>query len=240
MKKSNGSVLLCILALLLCGGCQAPDGRAEALPPAQTPSPSISEPAADTGEEPGWAAATQIRGAYYSNLNLDGVGGHDDEMYVSIYRWENADLYHLSCATVLRLRLGTGETLSAVIPVAGLISVSFGELFSAGKDAIVLEIDVPNSNYGAANVFVYDIHSAGDGEGCPEIIKRLDTYADPVSFWGNDISGVLTTGTEIVELGGTETRGLRLPYVGPYGKFQMESATFYWDDSGYEWSPVKE
>ena len=189
----------------------------------------------DVEEEPEWATAAQSGALHYSNLNLDGVGGQDDEIYVSIYRWENADLVNRSSAAVLRAHLGTGETLSAVIPTSGHISICFGQLFSSEKDAIVIEIDVPYSNYGAANVFIYDIYSAEkSGDGFPVIIKRLDTYTDPAIFEKQDIRA-LTTGTKIVDLDDSEVQGLRIYYVNPNGNFQEESATLFWNSSDYTW-----
>lgn len=44
-----------------------------------------------------------------------------------------------------------------VLPVYGDYSFLPGRLFSEEKDAIILEVKVPASNYGAATVFALDV-----------------------------------------------------------------------------------
>ncbi len=56
--------------------------------------------------------------------------------------------------TVMRIHLGTGETMAKVFPVYGNFSLQTGRLFSENKDALILEVENPTSSYGAANILV--------------------------------------------------------------------------------------
>ncbi|BDE87322.1 hypothetical protein CE91St42_17800 [Oscillospiraceae bacterium] len=76
---------------------------------------------------------------------MDGIGNADDEAYVSIFEYGEYN----EKITVLRIHLGTGETVANVFPVCGPYNFLTGKLFSKDKDAIVLEVPVSGSNYGA-------------------------------------------------------------------------------------------
>lgn len=69
---------------------------------------------------------------FYDSLNLDGIGIHDDRLYISLYRWCNSD----AAVIVLQVKLGTGETMAEVTPSDGNAHLYFGHLFSPEKDAV--------------------------------------------------------------------------------------------------------
>ena len=68
--------------------------------------------------EPIWAQGKQTDGQLFQGLNLDGVGNADDEAYVSICQYGEYD----EMVTILRIHLGTGETLANIFPVHGAIN----------------------------------------------------------------------------------------------------------------------
>lgn len=163
-----------------------------------------TENAIDTEEEPSWAMGTQMEGELFQNLNLDGIGEADDEAYISVYQFGDYE----DKVTVIRIHLGTGETMAQVLPVYGDYSFLTGRLFSEEKDAIIVEVKVPASNYGAATVFALDVFPVGI-DPIPTVVTRLDTSESIMLTDGNIIEkSEVTFGTEAVDLGDMLCQGL--------------------------------
>ncbi len=55
------------------------------------------------------------------------------------------------------MKFSLWDALAKVFPVYGNFSLQTGRLFLENKDALILEVENPTSNYGAANIFVLDV-----------------------------------------------------------------------------------
>lgn len=188
----------------------------------------------DTEEEPSWAMGTQMEGELFQNLNLDGIGEADDEAYISVYQFGDYE----DKVTVIRIHLGTGETMAQVLPVYGDYSFLTGRLFSEEKDAIIVEVKVPASNYGAATVFALDVFPVGI-DPIPTVVTRLDTSESIMLTDGNIIEkSEVTFGTEAVDLGDMLCQGLSVYFTGEKGQFQEVQRILYWTDNG--WTIISE
>ena len=119
---------------------------------------------------PVWAQGKETDGQLFQGLNLDGVGNADDEAYVSVCQYGD----YAEMVTILRIHLGTGDTIANVFPAHGSYNFLTGKLFSQDKEAIVLEISVPKSNYNAINLFILDV-SPVDNTPIPASTVRMDT-----------------------------------------------------------------
>ena len=193
----------------------------------------------DTVEVPSWATGTQMEGKLFQNLNLDGVGEADDEAYVSVYQFGDYE----DKVTVISIHLGTGETMAQVLSVYGDYSFLTGRLFSEEKDAIILEVKVPASNYGAATVFALDVFPVGV-DPIPTVVTRLDTSESIMLADGNIIEQSrfentnVTFGTEVVDVGDMSCQGLSVYFTGEKGQFQEVQRILYWTDNG--WTIISE
>lgn len=177
-----------------------------------------------TEGEPIWAKGVQSRTKLFQHLNLDGIGDADDEAYVSIYQFGD----YGDSITVLRIHLGTGETMSKIFPVYGPYSFQTGKLFSENKDAIILDIEVPESNYDAATVFAVDVFPVG-GDPFPVSIVRLDTT--------NSTIPLIHSGTQVIDIEGSSLQGLEIPSWNPSDKRDEPiKNVFYWNSTDREWS----
>ncbi len=229
-------VALCVFFLSACrlpaseSGAGLPEADVTVVPSPPGNSPSrmgadSSYPISDMPDSPPtWASAELTSCDTYTGLNLDGFGTDDDEASVCVYGWGD-DGYSYVEVMVLCVRFGTGNTAARVVSALdGSFRYNFmtGKLCSARKDAIVIEISNPNSNFGAASIQVFDITNV---MGHPEragISERLNTSelqkkrfsimeADKDAVrWLLDGTGDFTEGTEIVDLEGRERQGLKL------------------------------
>lgn len=186
--------------------------------------------------------ANQSYEQHYSDLNLDGSDKNDDEVYISVYSWDDTGY---TDTLVVYVKFGNGESTAYTIPPSGYpyswgYSLYTGNLFSTDRDAIVIEIPVPNSTYGAADIFVLDIYGTSNTEP-PIIIERLNTISEAVKLpSGIDISleqlftnTNFTDGIEIKELSETELQGITL-----YNSIENDSSsrnqtTIYWTNDGF-------
>lgn len=179
-----------------------------------------NNPAADMpGEQeaetngPIWAQGKETDGQLFQGLNLDGVGNADDEAYVSVCQYGDYD----ETATILRIHLGTGETVANVLPAHGRYHFLTGKLFSQDREAIVLEISVPGSNYNAVNLFVLDISPIGS-DPIPTSTVRMDTMKGICLNSAADIPAYFDTGimgsASIVDVGGSSLQGLEIHAIG--------------------------
>lgn len=231
-------LLLCLLALLLLTGCAEP-GEPEEDAPAPV---SLDLPEA-VPAQPDWARPAELKTELRQGLNLDGIGGGDDEVYISQLQF--GDGWDDSC-TVFQVHLGTGETMARVLPLRGYYTLQTAPLFSEDKQALILEVQCPGSNWGAANLFVYDVFPAGD-DTVPEIVARVNTV-DRTFYSSSDEPLLeawrLTDGTFPVEIGGSPLRGLTVYSTGERGQWREEAHTFLWtgDNWGPDngWSPLEE
>ena len=81
---------------------------------------------------------------FYQGLNLDGAGGLDDGLVVTSYGPDVGN------ETRVEVTLGTGEVLTWTEPEFYFPAALPGYLSRADRQTLVLELDVPYSNYGAA------------------------------------------------------------------------------------------
>ena len=189
------------MALLLLSGC----GQAEVSAPAPAETPEARPP------QPDWARPAELKAELFQGLNLDGVGDADDAVYISQLQF--GDAWDDNC-TALRVRLGTGETAS---------------LFSKDRQALILEVQCRGSNWGAANLFVYDVFPAGN-DPAPSIVDRTFYSADDeplLEAWR------ITDGTVPVEIGGSPLQGLTVYTSGAQGQWREVETTFLW--TGDNW-----
>lgn len=194
-----------------------------------------------TVNEPSWARGTQKESESFKNLNLDGIGYADDEAYVSVYQFGDYDDYENEI-TVIRIRLGTGEVLAKIFPVHGHYSLLAGKLFSKEKDAIVLQISDPTSNYGASTVYALNVNPIGV-DPIPTLTTRLNT-ADSIKLTDGNIiensilSNHVIDGTQIVDIPDMPQQGLLITFIGNNidgtGNQQEIKRTLYWGDNGWE------
>lgn len=242
MKKKLRAMFLIIFILSLCAACAksqlakepAKNASSDLAPSAATP---LDGTLGGTDTKPLWAQDIQTETKLFQGLNLDGVGDSDDEAYVSIYQFGDFE----DKVTILRIHLGTGETLAKIFPVYGHYTLQTGCLFSKDKEAIVLEIQVPASNYGAATVFVADVFAGGIDPDipCASAAIRLNTwqntytdpFAEPSTLASNgrtlDFSSIVI-GTEIVDVQGLPLQGLKVCHLGSNEKFPGHPDTLYW------------
>ncbi len=167
----------------------------------------------------------------YQGLNLDDVGDADDEVYVSVYEFGDYE----DNITVMRIHLGTGETMAKVFPVYGRFSLQTGRLFSENKDALILEIENPTSNYGAADIFVLDVFALGR-DPFPSTVVRLDTTTIPAALSFEDRTlhfENITSGTKLIDIEGMPLQGLEVYAVGPEGNWQEIRNTLCWTEAGW-------
>ena len=181
----------------------------------------------ETDAEPLWAQGVQSDGQLFQGLNLDGIGNADDEAYVSIFEYGEYN----EKITVLRIHLGTGETVANVFPVCGPYNFLTGKLFSKDKDAIVLEVPVSGSNYGAVNIFALDVFPVGTA---PEPISviRMDTTKGIVMNSGEAFPNEesIKDTTKIVDIEDSPLQGLE---IHTYLNKEDSSDILYW--AGDNW-----
>lgn len=239
MKKVK-SIMIALLSVMIMGcsnSNSAADGQiidnAE-----QTDTGEVNTENAIDTEEPSWAIGTQMESELFQNLNLDGIGEADDEAYVSVYQFGDYE----DKVTVIRIHLGTGETMAQVLPVYGDYSFLTGSLFSEEKDAIILEVQVPASNYGAATVFVLDVNPVG-ADPIPTVTTRLDTensitLADGNVLDNSFITNSVTDGTKAVDVSDMPRQGVSIYFLDENGRYQGLQRIFYWTDDG--WTVISE
>lgn len=106
----------------------------------------LSAPGEDGMPEP-FYSENPIDGStayFYQGLNLDGAGGLDDGLVVTSYGPDVGN------ETRVEVTLGTGEVLTWTEPEFYFPAALPGYLSRADRQTLVLELDVPYSNYGAA------------------------------------------------------------------------------------------
>lgn len=207
-------LFICLLALLLLSGC----GQAGMSAPAETPE----------------ARPAELKTELLQGLNLDGVGDADDAVYISQLQF--GDAWDDNC-TALRVHLGTGETMARILPVHRYYTLQTASLFSEDRQALILEVQCPGSNWGAANLFVYDVFPAGN-DPAPSIVDRVNTVDR--TFYSADDEPLLeawriTDGTVPVEIDGSPLQGLTVYTSGAQGQWREVETTFLW--TGDNWGP---
>lgn len=181
--------------------------------------------------------------ALYTGLNLDGLGKADDNACVKVYRWDESGRADV---IVVSVQLGTGEETAYTVPSAEYCyewgaSLTTGALFSTEKDAIILEVPVPQSTYGAADIYVLDIYGASNGES-PVIVERLNTQADTMRLPSGikaeisqlGIAGNFTDGTQVVSLEENDLQGLLIYTTGTTGDWHDTAQTICYTENGWE------
>ena len=106
----------------------------------------LSAPGEDGMPEP-FYSENPIDGStayFYQGMNLDGAGGLDDDLAVTSYGPDVGN------ETRVEVTLGTGEVLTWTEPGFYFPVALPGYLSRTDRQSLVLELDVPYSNYGAA------------------------------------------------------------------------------------------
>lgn len=200
----------------------------------------VNQTGSEDGNMPFWAKPAEEHGQLFTGLNLDGIGDHDDEAYVSLYVWDNNgfDRYDAS-QIVIRIHLGTGDTTAHIVPAVGSYQFYTGKLFSENKDAIVLEVNNQYANSGQVSVFAFDVYGAGEADPFPSVVERLNTSGEtPVlSVDGEKLySGSPVLGTSITDIENKPLQGITLHssgdgYPGPID--DHETQIIYWNGEGW-------
>lgn len=225
--------------ILLCSSCGI---NSDNTPPEESTIPTISRE-----KVPSWIQSGQEDGVLYQGLNLDGVGELDDDAYVCTYHFGDYE----DKITVLFVHLGTGETIAKPISAYGKSNLQTGRLLSEDRDSILLEIAVPGSNYGAANLFVLGIETTANGANDvkrdPVITTFLETN-NAILEKGNDVpqtfansivdklNGDFVEGASVTSAVENELQGVN---INIYQSGIVEPYTIYWDSEGYCWSIAK-
>jgi len=122
-----------------------------------------------------------------------------------------------------------GETIANVFPVHGRYEFLTGKLFSQDKEAIVLEISVPGSNYNAVNLFALDV-SPVDKDPIPTSTVRMDTMKGICLNSAADLperfDAAIMESTRIIDVDGFSLQGLEIHAMG--GEKEDLSQTFCW------------
>lgn len=238
MKRKIGILLFCVMFFVAGCGQKEQESVQDKMDESFS-STSIAQDVsvAAVQQAPYWAQGIQTEGNLYQGLNLDGIGDADDAAYVSFFQF--GDYEEDDKVIVLQVHLGTGETMAKIFSVSGHYQLKTGRVFSKDKDAIILEVRNPTSNYGATDVFILDVCPV-DVDPVPYLITRLDTTVIPnCLFFGNpilDIGTTYVTGySEIVDIEGQPLQGIEVP-VFDYstGQYQELKKILYWKDG--DWS----
>lgn len=198
---------------------------------------ALIEAGSITRDVPSWATAAQTHCERYAELNLDGIGTNDDELYTSVYSWDD----HLNAdAIVLCALFGTGNSVAHIIPAVDYsfswgYELHLGKLFSEERDAVVIEVPIPQSNYRAADLFVLDIVNPQDE--CPVVIERLNTEQNQIRLPNGTITDMTSlftyiepefvSGSEVIEAPGVSLSGLKVCLLG------NSKQTLMWTDGGW-------
>lgn len=215
-------LILPLLFLAICSGCTQK---------ISVNSEDISTIATETSPQDFQVKEEDIK--FYDSLNLDGIGTHDDSLYISLYRWCNSD----AAVIVLQVKLGTGETMAEVIPSGGDAYLYFGHLFSPEKDAVVIQVGFPRSDYGASKLYIYDIYGAGEVDSFPSIVEKFNCAGnnDFAPTVDKDIikDDIVTMGTEIVKIDDYPLQGIALEFDNNNEKWNNFKKIIYWKENGW-------
>lgn len=206
-----------------------------------------------TGKDiPEWVKGSLGEGTLFEKVDIDGIGGADDEVYIITGRFDDYSSDYRNGLTVVYVHLGTGEVLAQAILCKGNYETHFANLIPGhGGNQIILEITDGNSTYLATNIFVIavsvDEWRVGENDAdvmrVPVISKLLDTtdYDKPVggTGWREGISSdSISSGLEIVDIEGLEQQGLKICYLASKqdvaGQKAYETRTIYWNHGAWE------
>ena len=176
----------------------------------------------------------------FKHLNIDGVGINDDSITVIstvlVYPEIEAPL-----STEIKIKAGNGKVIDMCIPVSGeSFTVLTAHLFSDEREAVILEMDVPGSNYDAINLFVWDVCYDNNSLNAIERFATLDAEGNRIE------SVVLNTekinistickGTNIVDVSQTDIQGLAIN-IWEYSeeeKWHSEPKVIYYDSKSWK------
>jgi|GEM_PF-1495956 hypothetical protein len=204
------------------------------------PSEDINKNNKENRNEPVWAKPVEEHGQLFTGLNLDGIGDYDDEAYVSLYDWDHNGFGRYDAAQiVIRIKLGTGDTIAHIVQAVGSYQFYTGKLFSERKEAIVLEVNNQYANSGLVSVFVLDVYGAGEVDPFPSVVERLNMSGEvPIlSVDGEKLyTGSLMQGTTIIDIENKPLQGIALHssgdgYAGPIDDREIQ--TIYWNGEGW-------
>ena len=234
--------------LLFCVGCAAAPPTSQPVTVTDTLQPAEVPPAV-VDAAPAWVQATQLADQHYENLNLDGIGDADDEVYISVYAWgyeetdEGVDYNEVTDIIVVRVRLGTGETVSHMISTSNYLfshgnyeySVFFGPVFSDTKEAIVLELPIPGSNYWAVDILALDVFPPSEeNPSAAGLAERLNTIDEEAEQALREELGLLSInyGTAVVDVPGQTRQGISVQSgtKGDAGAWHQQEDILLWQD----------
>ena len=168
------AMVLTALAILSCGSLVSCQGReAEEEPPApaveeppapnveETPAPIVEEPPARTVEELAQRLQYDPDNSFHTfldGLDLDGVGDHDDSVF--IISGHSEEIPYSDLTTQVTVLLGTGQELTKSYPVACRSKIFPLYLTSSERQSLIIEMEIWNTNYNAAQ---YPILEVEDG-----------------------------------------------------------------------------
>lgn len=193
-------------------------------------------------EEPTWIKVCQENGRLYQNLNLDGIGRQDDEIYVCNYRFGE----YKDGVTAIFVHLGTGKILAKTFPY-GWSEVKTGNLLAMNRESIFLEVTIPESNYGATNIYILDVSAAEKDDinilRDPELTIFLETENAeilesnrvPQSFTERilkSINGDIISGNTIVNMKNKKLQGINV-HINKAG--ELYNVIIYWNEEEYKW-----
>ena len=110
-----------------------------------------------TGKDiPEWVKGSLGEGTLFEKVDIDGIGGADDEVYIITGRFDDYGSDYRNGLTVVYVHLGTGEVLAQAILCKGNYETRFANLIPGHEgNQIILEITDGNSTYLATNIFCY-------------------------------------------------------------------------------------
>ena len=100
-----------------------------------------------TGKDiPEWVKGSLGEGTLFEKVDIDGIGGADDEVYIITGRFDDYGSDYRNGLTVVYVYLGTGEVLAQAILCKGNYETHFANLIPEHEgNQIILEITDGNS-----------------------------------------------------------------------------------------------
>ncbi len=171
--------------------------------PQDSKSEDMNQNNIENSNESLWAQPIEEHGQLFSGLNLDGIGDHDDEAYVSLYVWDHNGFYRYDVSElVVRIKFGTGDTTAHIEHEVGSYQFYETDPFPSVVERLNTTGEVP-------------ILSA-DGEKLYE---------------GSLILGTTITDIDNKPMQGIVLHSSGDGYSGPIGG--RESQTIYWNGKGW-------
>lgn len=179
----------------------------------------------------------------FKDLNIDGVGIKDDSITVISTVLVYPEI-EASLSTKIKIQLGNGEVIDMCIPVSSeSFAVLTAHLFSDEREAVILEMGVPGSNYDAVNLFVWDVCYDNGSLNATERFATLDAEGNRIEYIELDTEklnvGAMCKGTNIVDVPQLDMQGLTIN-IWEYNedeKWHSEQKAIFYDSKGWNQLP---